>query len=107
MIYITEKAAKQIRLIADEQGIDNYCIRVKVKGGGCAGFEYDLGFDDQVGELDEVCELDGVKVIVDPISMQYIEGTAIDWGDGLLGSGFRFNNPSATGSCGCGHSFSA
>lgn len=105
MIYITEKAAKQFKSISDAEGIGHYIVRVKVKGGGCAGFEYELDFDDQVGELDESFELDGVKVVCDPMSMQYIEGTTIDFSDGLMGSGFVFNNPTATGSCGCGHSF--
>lgn len=107
MIALTEKAAKQIRTIADEECIGYYIIRVKVKGGGCAGFEYDLGFDDQINETDEVFELDGVKVICDPMSMQYVEGTVIDYGDSLMGSGFTFNNPTAKASCGCGHSFDA
>lgn len=107
MIYITEKAAKQVKFISDSEGIGYYIIRVAVKGGGCAGFEYDLGFDDKINELDEVYELDGVKVVVDPMSIQYIEGTTIDYSDGLMGQGFRFNNPTAKGSCGCGHSFDA
>lgn len=105
MIYLTEKAAKQLKVFSDEQAIGHYIVRVKVMGGGCAGFEYDMGFDDTVGELDEVFELDGVKIVCDPMSMQYIEGTVIDYVEGLMGVGFKFNNPTAKGSCGCGHSF--
>lgn len=105
MIYLTEKAAKQIKIIAEDECIGYHIIRVKVKGGGCAGFEYDLNFDDKIGEDDEVSELDGVKVVCDPMSMQYLDGTVIDYGDSLMGSGFKFNNPTATGTCGCGHSF--
>lgn len=107
MIYITEKAAKQVKIIAEEEGINYHIIRCKVRGGGCAGFEYDLNFDDQIGELDEISELDGVKVICDPMSMQYLEGTVIDWEEGLMGAGFKFKNPTAKATCGCGHSFDA
>ena len=107
MIYLTEKAAKQLKTISEEQGIGHYTVRVKVLGGGCAGFSYDMCFDDTIGELDEVSELDGIKVVCDPMSMQYIEGTVIDWVDGLMGAGFKFNNPTAKGTCGCGYSFDA
>ena len=107
MIYLTEKAAKQVREVSDGEGIGYYIIRVKVRGGGCAGFEYDLAFDDKINETDEVFELDGVKLVCDPMSLQYIEGTVIDYGDSLMGSGFKFSNPTAKGSCGCGSSFDA
>ena len=107
MIYLTEKAAKQVKDIADGEGIGYYIIRVKVKGGGCSGFEYDMAFDDQINENDEVFELDDVKLICDPMSISYIEGTVIDYGDSLMGAGFKFNNPASKGSCGCGKSFSA
>ena len=106
MIYLTEKAAKQVKLIADDEGIGYYIIRVKVKGGGCAGFEFDLNFDDKITEDDEVFELDGAKIVCDAISAQYIDGTVVDYGDSLMGSGFKFNNPKSTGTCGCGNSFS-
>jgi iron-sulfur cluster insertion protein len=107
MIFLTEKAAKQVKIIADDEGIGYYIIRVKVKGGGCAGFEYDLNFDEQITDMDEVFELDGVKIVCDPMSLQYLEGTVVDYGDSLMGSGFKFSNPKAKGSCGCGHSFDA
>jgi iron-sulfur cluster insertion protein len=105
MIHITEKAAQQVKEISDKDGLGHYTIRVKVMGGGCAGFTNDLAFDDQIGELDEVFELDGVKVVCDPMSLQYLDETVIDFVDGLYGGGFKFNNPNAKGSCGCGHSF--
>jgi iron-sulfur cluster insertion protein len=106
MLYITEKAAKKIKELSNEEGIGHYSVRVKVIGGGCAGFSYDMCFDDKVGELDEVCELDDVKVISDPLSFQYLDEAVIDYQDGLISAGFKFNNPNATGSCGCGSSFS-
>lgn len=105
MIYITEKAAKQVKVISDEEGVGHYVIRVKVKGGGCSGFTTDLDFDDQIKDTDVVSELDGVKIICDEISMQYLDGTVVDYSDGLMGQGFRFDNPNSKGTCGCGHSF--
>lgn len=106
MIHITEKAAKKIEEISNEEGIGHYSVRVKVIGGGCAGFTYDMFFDDTVGEMDEVFELDGVKVITDPLSFQYLDEVVIDYLDGPISAGFKFNNPNTTGSCGCGSSFS-
>lgn len=107
MIHITETAAKKIEAISNEEGIGHYSVRVRVIGGGCAGFSYDMYFDDQVGELDEVFELDGTKVVVDPMSFQYLDEMAIDYVEGSISAGFKFNNPNVTGSCGCGSSFSA
>lgn len=106
MIHLTEKAAKKIEEISNSDGIGHYIIRVKVVGGGCAGFTNDMYFDDQIGEMDEVTELDGIKIISDPLSFQYLDESVIDYLDGPLGGGFKFNNPNVTGSCGCGSSFS-
>lgn len=105
MIYITEKAAKKVKEISDADGLGHYIIRVKVVGGGCAGFSYDMCFDSQINEMDEVFEMDGVKIITDPLSYQYLEEASIDYIDGMIGAGFKFNNPKAKGSCGCGSSF--
>jgi iron-sulfur cluster insertion protein len=106
MIHLTEKAAKKIEEIANSEGIGHYTIRVKVVGGGCAGFTNDMYFDDQVGEMDEITELDGVKIVADPLSFQYLDESVIDYIESPLGGGFKFNNPNVTGSCGCGSSFS-
>lgn len=110
MIQITEKAAQKIIEISDSEGIGHYVVRAKVMGGGCAGFSYDMSFDDQIGEMDEVIEQTDfygtVKVVIDPLSFTYLDGSTIDWLDGLIGAGFKFVNPNATGSCGCGNSVS-
>lgn len=106
MIYLTEKAAKQIVEISEAEGIGHLIVRVKVIGGGCAGFTNDMVFDDQVGEMDEVFELDGVKVVCDPLSFQYLDETTIDWVESPYGSGFKFLNPNVKGTCGCGSSVS-
>jgi iron-sulfur cluster insertion protein len=113
MITLTEKAALQVKDIvakALEEGdpsLQGQGLRVLVRGGGCSGFTYDLHFEDKVGEMDEQFESHGVKLYVDPMSFQYLENVEIDYVEGLHGAGFKFNNPNATGSCGCGSSFSA
>jgi iron-sulfur cluster insertion protein len=104
MIHLTEKAAKMIEQISNGDGVGHYIVRVKILGGGCAGFVNDLFFDDQISETDEVAELDGVKVIVDPFSFQYLDETVIDYVENDIGSGFKFINPNAKTSCGCGKS---
>ena len=107
MITITEQAAGKVREIADAESLGGQGLRLRVVGGGCAGFTYDLYFEDKVGEMDEQFESHGVKLYVDPMSYQYLEGTEIDYVEGLHGAGFKFNNPQSKGSCGCGSSFSA
>lgn len=107
MIEITERAAKEIRRILADQSLGPAtALRVGVKGGGCSGFSYTLGFDDQVAEVDQVTELDGIRIVCDPKSFLYLNGTQIDFEDNLMGRGFKFGNPNATKSCGCGESFS-
>ncbi|RMH00142.1 MAG: iron-sulfur cluster insertion protein ErpA [Deltaproteobacteria bacterium] len=105
-LSLTEVAADKVKEIRDAEAIeDHYALRVKVLGGGCAGFQYDLYFDEQA-EGDVVTESHGVKLVIDPMSLMYLMGTTIDYVEGLAGAGFKFNNPNATGSCGCGSSFS-
>jgi iron-sulfur cluster insertion protein len=110
MITITEKAATKVKEIADAEGIGHYNVRVKVIGGGCAGFSYDMHYEDAIGELDETVEYNefnaNIKIIVDPLSFQYLEDVTIDYQEGPLGGGFKFINPAVTGSCGCGSSVS-
>lgn len=108
MITVTAVAVAKIKEISEAEGFGHTKIRIKVIGGGCAGFQYDMEFiehADAVGELDEITEQDGVTVLVDPVSFQYLSNVNIDFVDGLVGAGFKFNNPDAKGSCGCGHSF--
>jgi iron-sulfur cluster insertion protein len=105
MIYITEKAANKIKEIANEEGIPPI-VRAKILGSGCAGFSSDLSFDEIMTELDDVIEFDGVKVVVDQVSAAYLNETVIDYAESEWSSGFTFNNPNTTGSCGCGKSVS-
>lgn len=107
MISITEKATEEVRRIIDEQKLpDGTALRVGVKGGGCSGFSYTLGFDDQVSETDQVSDHEGIKIVCDPKSFLYLNGTQLDFEDNLMGRGFKFQNPNAAKSCGCGESFS-
>ena len=107
-IKITEKAAKEIRRIMNENKVpENYGLRVGVKGGGCSGLTYTLGFDAEANEGDTIIEQETVKLYVDGKSLFYLSGTVLDFSDGLNGKGFLFNNPNATKTCGCGESFSA
>ena len=107
MIEITERAAKEIRRILADQNLGTgTALRVGVKGGGCSGFSYTLGFDDQIAEVDQVTEIDGIRIVCDPKSFLYLNGTQIDFEDNLMGRGFKFGNPNASKTCGCGESFS-
>ena len=105
MISITTLAAEKVREIANSEGLEGQGLRLRVIGGGCAGFQYDLYFEEAPTELDEKFESQGVNLFVDPLSFQYLDGTEIDYDEGSHGSGFKFGNPNVTGSCGCGSSF--
>ena len=107
-IEVTEKAAAEIKSILGKQGQDvgKVYLRVAVKGGGCSGFQYAMDLTDSKGEFDEETVSCGIKVISDPKSMLFLEGTTIDFKDELMGRSFVFKNPNASKSCGCGSSFS-
>jgi iron-sulfur cluster assembly accessory protein len=106
MVMITPVAAAKVNEIRQAEAIEPHmALRLRVVGGGCAGFSYDLYFDEAT-EVDRICEIAGVKVVVDEMSLMYLVGTEIDYVEGLQGAGFKFNNPNTTGSCGCGSSFS-
>lgn len=105
-ISLTEKAARQVMKVKSENNIpESHGLRLGVKGGGCSGLTYVLGFDEKVKENDKVMNIHGVTVFVDPKSLFYLSGTVLDFSDGLNGKGFVFNNPQATKTCGCGSSF--
>lgn len=107
-IKVTEKAVKQVKLVMQENNIpEEYGLRIGVKGGGCSGLSYSLGFDAGAREGDKIIDAEGVKLFVDGKSLFYLTGTELDFTDGLNGRGFIFNNPNATKTCGCGSSFSA
>lgn len=107
MISITQLAADKVKEISSSEGLAGQGLRLRVIGGGCAGFQYDLYFEEQATEFDEQFESNGVQLFVDPLSYQYLDGTEIDYVDGAHGSGFKFGNPNVTSTCGCGSSFKA
>lgn len=107
MITLTTKAAEKVREIQTAENLAEQGLRVRVLGGGCSGFTYDLFFEDETTELDQVFESEGVRIFIDMMSYQYLEGASIDYVEGLHGAGFKFINPQAKGTCGCGSSFSA
>lgn len=105
MVTLTERAAGEITELLEKQSKQDHALRVWVAGGGCSGFQYGMALDNELGEGDQTFESFGVKVFVDPMSMQYIDGAEIDFVDTLMGGGFKVNNPNAASTCGCGHSF--
>lgn len=106
ILSLTSSAATKIRRLLEEKNIPNYGLRVFVSGGGCSGMQYGMAFEEKAQESDLVVEDQGVTLIVDPISVAYLEGSLIDYiEDDLMGGGFKINNPNAVASCGCGHSF--
>lgn len=104
-VILTERAARQVREIKKNEGLDEELyLRVAVEGGGCSGLSYKLGFDIRTDE-DKVVESQGMHIIINPKHLMYLEGIQIDYPDGLDARGFTFDNPNASESCGCGSSF--
>jgi iron-sulfur cluster assembly protein len=105
-ISLTEKAVAQVRRLMEAEKIPaGNGLRISVKGGGCSGLSYVMGFDAEPRETDKVLEMLGLRIFVDPKSLFYISGTVLDYSDGLNGKGFVFQNPKAAKTCGCGSSF--
>lgn len=105
-ISLTAKAVAEVRRLMSSNNIpEAHGLRVSVKGGGCSGLSYVLGFDEAPKDSDVVLQAEGLRVFVDPKSMFHISGTVLDYSDGLNGKGFVFNNPKAARTCGCGSSF--
>ena len=104
-IHISQLALEQIRKLMDEQGLNDLSLRVFISQGGCSGFQYGMGLDENVQENDHHFVIDGIGVVIDPMSMNYLSGASIEYDDSLMGGGFRIENPNAVSSCGCGNSF--
>ena len=105
-VLLTPKAVEMIKITREQEGIDpSHGLRIAVRGGGCSGFEYALDFENEARDSDWIYEQSGLTVYVDAISARYLEGTTIDYVMGMAGAGFKFNNPQARGTCGCGSSF--
>lgn len=105
-LSLSDLAVEKVKETMSKQGMSEGGLRVSVVGGGCSGFQYSLGLDANARDDDIVVEQDGVKLFVDPTSQQYVHGTMLDYVNGLHGAGFKFVNPNASRTCGCGSSFS-
>ncbi len=106
-VNLTESAVKQVKQLIESQNLQNVYLRMGVRGGGCSGLSYNLELDTEVGQHDKAFEIDGIKVVVDPKSYLYLNGTTLDYVTQGLTGGFTFVNPNAKSSCGCGSSFTA
>lgn len=106
-LVFTDSAAGKVRLLIDEEGNPDLKLRVFVQGGGCSGFQYGFTFDESINDDDTVMDKNGVQLLIDAMSLQYLVGAEIDYKEDLEGSQFVIRNPNATTTCGCGSSFSA
>lgn len=107
LLLFTDSAADKVKQLIEEEGNAELKLRVFVSGGGCSGFQYGFTFDEIVNDDDTVLTKNGVQLLIDPMSFQYLVGAEIDYTEGLEGSQFVIKNPNATTTCGCGSSFSA
>lgn len=106
VLTVTPAAVAIIHNLLEQRNIPGYALRVFVSGGGCSGLQYGMAFEPEPRDFDAVVESgDGVRLIIDPTSLMYLEGATIDYVDSLMGGGFRIENPNAVSTCGCGHSF--
>jgi len=107
VVTLSEAALKEVKRLMNVQGVTEGGLRLGVKGGGCSGLSYTINFDEKIGQYDQVYDFEGVKVIVDTKSAIYLQGTQLDFQKDLMGGSFKFVNPNANKTCGCGESFSA
>lgn len=105
-LFLSDSAVAKVRELIEEEGNSDLKLRVFVTGGGCSGFQYGFSFDDSQDEEDTTIEKDGVTLLVDPMSYQYLVGATVEYTEGLQGSQFVVKNPNASATCGCGSSFS-
>ena len=105
-LVFTDAAASKVKTLIEEEGNPNLMLRVFISGGGCSGFQYGFTFDEAVNDGDTEIENEGVKLLIDPMSFQYLTGAEIDYTEGLEGAQFVIRNPNAVTTCGCGSSFS-
>ena len=101
-LIFSEAAASKVKELIQDEGNEALMLRVFISGGGCSGFQYGFTFDEKIGEGDTVIENEGVKLLVDPMSFQYLSGAEIDYSEGMEGAQFVIRNPNATTTCGCG-----
>ena len=105
VLNLTDVATSKIQNILKERGVPNHGLRVFVAGGGCSGMQYGMALESQAMDMDEVIEISGIKLYIDPTSAEYLHGATIDYEDNLMSGGFRIENPNASSTCKCGQSF--
>ncbi len=105
VLVVTPMAVQVIKTLLEQRQIPNHALRVFVSGGGCSGMQYGMAFEEAPRDFDRVVEVEGIRLLVDPTSLMYLQGSTIDYVDSLMGGGFRIDNPNAVSTCGCGHSF--
>jgi iron-sulfur cluster insertion protein len=105
-LIFSEAAANKVKELIEEEENEALMLRVFISGGGCSGFQYGFTFDEEIGDGDTIVENEGVKLLVDPMSFQYLSGAEIDYSEGMEGAQFVIRNPNASTTCGCGSSFS-
>jgi iron-sulfur cluster assembly protein len=105
VIALTPSAVEAVQALLKKRNLEGYALRVFISGGGCSGFQYGMALEANIRETDLTSEFDGVKVVVDEISIDYLRGATVDYVDDIMGSGFKIENPNAISSCGCGSSF--
>ncbi len=106
VVFMSEEAAAKVREFMQEESEEELFLRVFVQGGGCSGFQYGFTFEDAASDDDTVCDLHGLKVLIDPLSYTYLNGATINYQESLAGARFSISNPNASTTCGCGESFS-
>ena len=106
-VSLTQPAAEAVRDVITKKNLQGYALRLYISGGGCSGYQYGLALDNNILAEDSVIETDGIKLIVDEVSIKYLQGATVDYVEGLTNSGFKINNPNAVSSCNCGQSFNS
>jgi iron-sulfur cluster assembly protein len=106
-VELTPSAVVAVKDLLTRKNLEGYALRIFISGGGCSGFQYGMALEQNIREQDHIDEFDGVKVVIDEISIDYLRGAKVDYIDDVMGSGFKIENPNAVSSCGCGSSFQA
>jgi iron-sulfur cluster assembly accessory protein len=107
MLTLTPTAVEKVKAVMSQRGENGGGLRISVVGGGCSGFQYQMSIDKDSNAEDKIVEQDGIRMFIDPGSLLYLDGTIVDYVETLTGAGFKFDNPNAKGTCGCGESFNA
>jgi iron-sulfur cluster assembly protein len=105
VVSLTESAVKRVKKLLEERNAPHHALRVFVSGGGCSGLQYGMALEGEPRETDRKIHTDGLDVVIDPVSIEYLAGATIDYVEDLMGGGFKIDNPNAVAACGCGHSF--